>query len=211
MFSALSHRAALAIGGLQSSLFSTGASGTFATPGHLVRRGAEARRAGHAGDDAGWNMIADEAALRTAGGTIMHLFGQILDFDGRPVPGVQIELSQVGPGGPGQHTSEDPSGDGTGATDGFAGYGAQSSDEWGHYRFRTIRPVSDGTRPPLINARLSRKGGRVLETQLFLLGEPSNDGDWHYASLGPSCQAAVSIDPVARADGEFEAGFNFVL
>ena len=62
-----------------------------------------------------------------------------------------------------------------------------------------------------IDARLKPTKGRVLATRLYLLDDPRNERDWHFAALGPSRQAAVMLDPIQRADGAFEAGFNFVI
>ena len=51
----------------------------------------------------------------------------------------------------------------------------------------------------------------MLATRLYLLDDPRNERDWHFAALGPSRQAAVTLDPVERVDGDLDAGFNFVL
>ena len=73
--------------------WSTGAAQVVATPKwrDLVR----ARPEGLAGP--GWDMITDDSAIRRAGGQILHLFGQVMDFDGNLLPGVTVEIWQDGP------------------------------------------------------------------------------------------------------------------
>lgn len=152
-----------------------------------------------------WDLVADPARLRAEGGEILYLFGQVLNFDGAPVPDVRLEIWQCGPDGQYRDPqSTEPAG-------AFRGYGASTTDSDGNYRFRTIRPVANEGRAPHINARLIPAQGRPLMTELYLVDAPENDNDLHYAALGPSRQAAVSIDPVRRTDGLLEAGFNFVL
>lgn len=156
----------------------------------------------------GWDLIRDERTVCRAGGQVLHLFGQVMDFDGNPVEDVTIEIWQTGPDGSrrydGQTLSVDPG-------NGFAGFGAARSNRFGGYRFRTILPVSADTCPPHIDARLRRPDGRALVTRLYLLDEPRNDRDWHFSALGAARQAAVMLDPVQRTNGEWEAGFNFVI
>ena len=170
--------------------WSTGANLAVATPKWRDL----ARRAPDAEGENGWDLVRDERAVRDAGARLMHLFGQVIDFDGNPMPDVTVEVWQDGP-----------------CEAGYAGHGAVRTDRFGGYRFRTILPIGVDGAPPHIDARLTPARGRVLGTRLYLLDDPRNEKDWHFAALGPSRQAAVTLDPVARADGELEAGFNFVL
>ena len=156
----------------------------------------------------GWDLVHDVGAVAGAGGQILHLFGQVLDYDGEPVEDVTVEIWQNGLDGCPRYDGKTllPERDPT-----FAGYGAARTNRFGGYRFRTILPAGCEACPPHIDARLRPYGGRVLATRLYLLDDPRNHRDWHFAALGPSRQAAVMLDPVQRPDGEWEAGFNFVI
>ncbi len=184
--------------------WSTGTAHAVTTP---TAHGIAGRRA-ESVVDFDWDLVNEEHLTRSAGAKLLHLFGQILDFDGNPMPDTLIEIWHDGPDGAVRY-------DGRNMSDmggmGFQGYGAQSSDICGNYRFRTILPTTSSSVPPHINARLTPRRGRVLTTRLYLMDEPRNCDDWHFASLGPSGQAAVTLDPVKRRDEDFEAGFNFVL
>ena len=104
-----------------------------ATPSHRGLAG----RAPSDPHDLSWDLVRDGDAIRAAGGRVMHLFGQVLDFDGHPLPGVTVEIWQRGPDG--QEVPEDPAS--AGLT--FAGYGALRTDRFGGYRFRPILPAGD--------------------------------------------------------------------
>ena len=156
----------------------------------------------------GWDLIQNPHAVANAGADILHLFGQVLDFDGNPVEDVTVEIWQPGPDGVERFDGQTLAPE---TDNGYAGYGAARTNRFGGYRFQTILPVAPDTCPPHIDARLKPAKGRVLATRLYLLDDPRNERDWHFAALGPSRQAAVMLDPVKRADGAFEAGFNFVI
>lgn len=156
-------------------------------------------------DDAtlGWDLIAREHRVRASGARILHLFGEVLRFDGAPVPGAVVEIRQSDMHGrlP-DHAS--------GVRD-FTGIGRTVTDFEGRYQFRTILPVCSSTCTAHIAAQVTPPQGKKLSTLLYLMDHPGNEADWDYQSLGPSRQAAVSLDPIERADGDLDAGFNFVL
>ncbi|MEM9141124.1 MAG: hypothetical protein AAGB15_14955 [Pseudomonadota bacterium] len=204
MFRLLPRVAAPALRGLQNSLSSTGAARAVATPGLgrwiIGSRAAPASQA----DVSGWNLIGDEVALRARGVEMLCLFGSAMDYDGRALQGVRLDIWQTGLDG----EAVEPE---TAAKAPFAGHGWTLTDAEGTYRFQTILPKATASRAPHIKARVTRPGGRQLECELFLVDAPENDRDWNFGALGPSQQAAVSIDPIRRSDGDLEAGFNFVL
>lgn len=171
--------------------WSTGAATALATP-RRADKAALVRQA----VDAGWDLVRDARSVVTGDGQVLHLFGQVMNFDGQPLEGVGIEIWQSE-----QEVTETA----------FAGFGSVQTDRYGGYRFRTVMPKGDSACPPSIDARLTPPRGRVLTTRLYLLDDPRNERDWHFAALGPSRQAAVTLDPVPRTNGEMEAGFNFVL
>ena len=149
-----------------------------------------------------WDLVAREHRVRAAGARILHLFGQVLKFDGSPVADAAIEIRQHDARG------RYPDGDPTAV---FLGIGRTTTDFEGRYQFRTILPDASDQRTAVIDARVTPLSGSILTTQLYLLDHPANDRDPVYQSLGPAQQAAVSLDPVERADGELVAGFNFVV
>jgi len=182
---------------MSSFFFDTGAQSVVTTPAQRTRAlwstGVEY---------AGWDLVAREHRVRAAGARILHLFGEVLRFDGSPVADAGIEIRQCDTRG--KYPDGAPWAD-------FRGIGRITTDFEGRYQFRTILPAAFDDRTPLIDARVIPPVGNVLTTQLFLLDHPANDRDSAYQSLGPAQQAAVSLDPVKRVDGDLEAGFNFVL
>ena len=195
-------RAALSLTGFQNGLWTTGAATAVTTPGLGKRH--KSAVAPEFVETPDWDLVLSAPALRAQGTKILHLFGEVMDFDGNPVPGTRIDIWQAGPDG--QYLdAEAPAGTA------FRGFGSATPDYLGHFTFRTILPEGNGTRAPHIHARVTRPKGKVLETRIYLVDAPENDRDWHYGSLGPSQQAALSIDPVERGDGDLEAGFNFVV
>src|SRR5262245_8127629 len=72
-------------------------------------------------------------------GQITHVFGRVLDLNGRPIDGAKVEIWQCDANGRYLH----PRSGGTQPRDGgFQGYGQTASAADGAYRFRTIKPVS---------------------------------------------------------------------
>ena len=182
---------------VSSLLFDTGAQTAVTTP---AQRRMAAWKAGI--EHSGWDLLAREHRVRASGARILHLFGQVLKFDGNPVDGATIEIRQHDARG--RYPDGDPAAD-------FRGIGRTTTDFEGRYQFRTILPDASDQRTALIDAKVTPPAGNVLTTQLYLLDHPANDRDPVYQSLGPAQQAAVSLDPVERADGELVAGFNFVV
>lgn len=153
--------------------------------------------------DIGWDLIAREHRVRASGARILHLFGEVLRFDGAPMPGALVEIRQADMNGrfPEQSLT----------TSDFRGVGRAVTDFEGRYQFRTILPMCLVSGTAHIAAQVTPDQGKTLSTQLYLMDHPGNETDWDYQALGPSRQAAVSLDPIERADGDLDAGFNFVL
>ncbi|MEL7000701.1 MAG: hypothetical protein AAFP68_20825 [Pseudomonadota bacterium] len=194
------HRTLVSLLGLDPVFAGTGARAAVMTP---AQGSALFRDQRTHSDQPGWDLIEREHRVRAAGGRILHLFGEVMDFDGTPVHEALVEIRQADLAGrtPDQDTH---------ARD-FRGHGAVRTDREGRYQFRTILPRPTADRTAHIHARVVPPSGRVLVTQLYLVDEAANDDDWTYQSLGPSGQAALSLDPIERADGDLGAGFNFVL
>jgi protocatechuate 3,4-dioxygenase beta subunit len=206
MLRRLSRRTMIALAGAQAALFTTGAHAAVATPRQSAGRFFPPPNRRPAARD--WDLVKVPGRVRRAGGEVLHLFGQVLDIDGAPIPDALVEIWEC------DADRRRPCRDhGASRTEGadFQGIGATRTDSQGAYRFRTLRPRAQPGRTPHIHARVAPRTGRSLITQIYLLNEPQNAQDGIFRSLGAARQAAVTIDPVTRLDGDLEAGFNFIL
>ena len=76
--------------GLGSRLSRTGAHAAVMTPFKALRN------AGSASLDASvsWDLIVQEHRVRASGARVLHLFGEVLSFEGEPVAGAAVEIRQ---------------------------------------------------------------------------------------------------------------------
>ena len=145
-----------------------------------------------------------------AQGTVTHVIGRVLDPDGRPVRGAFVEIWQCDALGAYHHPR-----DGGGRDPDFQGYGRTDAGDDGGYRFRTIRPVPYPGRTPHIHFAVTARGFPTLTTQMYVAGEPGNDGDFVLRRIvDPEARAAVIV-PLQPA-GDVETGallgvFDIVL
>lgn len=125
-------------------------------------------------DDRDADLVRVTGSDARALGVVTHVVGRVLSPDGRPFPGVLVEIWQCDAHGRYRHPRER----GTAALDpGFQGYGQTLTDASGAYRFRTIRPVGYPGRTPHIHFRLGTPAGELLTTQMYVAGEPDNERD----------------------------------
>jgi protocatechuate 3,4-dioxygenase beta subunit len=144
-----------------------------------------------------------------ARGTIAHDGGRVLDSAGNPMAGARVEIWQCDWQGIYLH----PRDGGQNRRDtGFQGFGAATSAGDGSYRFRTIRPVAYAGRTPHIHFKV-KAGGRELTTQMYVAGEPGNERDGIYRSLGAAAPlVTVAFAPAPQLEPEAIAGaFDIVL
>jgi protocatechuate 3,4-dioxygenase, beta subunit len=135
-----------------------------------------ARIAGHAKD---------------ASGTITHVFGRLLDTDGKPIPGAKIEIWQCDAHGRYHHVDD---GNAAPLDPDFQGYGTTVSAPDGGYRFRTIRPVPYPGRTPHIHFTVTTPRGQRLVTQMYVAGEGLNERDSVLSQIrDPAARAAVTV------------------
>lgn len=126
-------------------------------------------------------------------GKIIHLTGRILNLKGEPVSGIKVEIWQANSHGKYAHPS-DPN---TAPDDeNFQGFGVQTTDAEGRYRFKTIKPGAypggpiSGMRTPHIHFDVMGKYDRLV-TQVFFPGEPLNKQDKILQSLKSPYQETV--------------------
>ena len=144
-----------------------------------------------------------------ANGTPLHLFGQVLDPAGQPLPGTLVEIWQCDAQGVYRH----PADGGERHDAGFQGYGQTVTDADGRYRFRTIRPVAYPGRTPHIHFKLAAPGGQSLTTQMYVAGESANERDEIWRSLGDNADlVTVVLQPADDIEaGALSCSFPIVL
>lgn len=145
-----------------------------------------------------------------ARGSVSDLVGRLVDSNGRTLSGVRIEIWQCDANGRYRHPRDrsarpiDP---------GFQGFGHALTDAEGRYRFRTIRPVHYPGRTPHIHVAVRPRGAEPFVTQLYVAGEPRNDGDFLYRRIPAERRALVSAAflPGAREGDPLQANWDIVL
>jgi protocatechuate 3,4-dioxygenase beta subunit len=118
-------------------------------------------------------------------GQVVHLRGKVMRADGRPLAEHLVEIWQCDANGRYIHPDDDEP---RPRDPHFQGYGRTLTDKSGDFAFRTIRPVSYRvgailTRAPHVHMAVSSRGVRRLTTQLYVEGEPLNDGDSELARI----------------------------
>jgi protocatechuate 3,4-dioxygenase beta subunit len=159
----------------------------------------------------------DNDLVRVAGqdgrafGTIIDVYGQLLDEGGRPLPGVRIEIWQVNGYGRYHHRYDDqdqpwdPS---------FQGFGRTVTDAQGGYRFRTVRPVAYPGRAPHIHFALSDSRFATFYTQMYLAGAAENASDFLLRSVRERKareSLIVALQPSTGEGAEQAGRFDIVL
>lgn len=141
------------------------------------------------------NLVNVAGRGEPANGQVTHVFGRVIDVEGRPIPGARIEIWQCNAFGRYHHPGDrgpapiDPN---------FQGFGQTVSAADGTYRFRTIKPVRYPGRTPHIHFEVTA-GGSVLTTQMYVDGEPGNLRDGPLNSIRDPRQRAALIVPFAPA------------
>ena len=113
-----------------------------------------------------------------AKGQIIHVIGRVVTRSGDPVANAAVELWQANSFGRYNHPADpnpaaiDPN---------FQGYGIQTTDSDGRFRFKTIKPASypagpDWMRAPHLHFDIMGKTDRMV-SQLFFKDDPLNDQD----------------------------------
>lgn len=144
-------------------------------------------------------------------GEVTHLSGRVLDSDGQPLRNAVVEIWQVD--GNGVYLHSRSAGEKRDAN--FQGYGRFTTGSTGDYYFRTVKPVNYPGRTPHIHYAISQNGKRLLTTQLYVKGAPSNDRDGVLRNIRDEAQresVLVEFKPLKGSKlGELTADFPIVL
>lgn len=165
-----------------------------------------------------WTGDADNDLVRVIGeaaqarGEIIHVSGRILVVDGAPLAGARVEVWQCDANGVYHHPGDERGN--RRADSAFQGRGRILADAGGRYAFRTIRPVAYPGRTPHIHFRVVGDEQRVLDTQMYVYGDPVTRGDRVLGRLSAREREAVTVR-LAPADaiepGAKAGAFDIVL
>jgi len=119
-----------------------------------------------------------------ATGEVIHVTGRVLNQNGQPVSGAEIEIWQANSKGRYAHPSDTNT---TPLDEDFQGFAVIKTDSLGRYRFKTIKPgaypvSSTELRTPHIHFDVKGKQNR-LTSQMFFPGEPLNNKDMLYLDV----------------------------
>jgi protocatechuate 3,4-dioxygenase beta subunit len=131
--------------------------------------------------------------------------GQVLDVQGKPVGGAQVEIWQCDEAGHYHHP-----GDGGRADPAFQGFGRVTVGADGRYRFRTIRPVPYSGRTPHIHVKVKLDRRELLTTQLYVQGDAGNERDFLWRRMSAEDRAALTV-PFRPGDDGLRARFPIVV
>jgi protocatechuate 3,4-dioxygenase, beta subunit len=134
-------------------------------------------------------------------GTVLHLQGRVLDLNGKPIEGALVEIWQCDAQGIYDHPRQ-PGRDRRDTA--FQGYGRMVATD-GRYSFRTLKPVAYVGRTPHIHFKVATATGKLLTSQFYIAGEPSNERDGVFRAINDPRQRELVEMKLAPASG-IEAG-----
>ncbi len=131
-----------------------------------------------------------EGRAGAARGTILEVSGRVIDRSGKPRSGARVEIWQCDATGSYHHVG------GVVGDEDFQGFGFTTTDTEGRYAFRTIKPVPYPGRTPHIHFTVLENNRRRLTSQMFVEGEPRNERDALYRSLGADAKlVTMRLEP----------------
>lgn len=148
---------------------------------------------------------------KRAEGKVAYLTGRVLNLRGEPVRGAKVSIWQANTHGRYSHKS-DPN---TAPLDpNFQGFGIQTTDAEGRYRFTTIKPGAypapvAGMRAPHVHFEVEAKYDRLI-TQMFFPQEALNEQDRFLQFLKNPQREAVIAKLVSPTDGVEAGALSFV-
>lgn len=153
--------------------------------------------------DADSDLVQVAGRSARARGQIIYLAGKLVNQDGKPISGAEVEIWQCDAGGIYHHVGSAS----RGADPNFQGYGKARTAADGAFRFRTIKPVPYPGRTPHIHVIVAGQGLPKLTTQLYNDGETRNERDFLFRSIAPTARPSVLMK--FRPAPELEAGALF--
>ena len=160
-----------------------------------------------------WNGEIDADLVAFGGaayndGTPLTITGVIRSTDGKALANARVDIWQTDATGKYRHPDDDGEGP---AQRGFQGFGRTLTDTEGRYRFRTIKPVLYGGRPPHVHFRVVASGQKELVTQMYFAENNQERG----RNFGFSKERdRLTITPTATKEGardSIAATFDLVL
>jgi len=144
-----------------------------------------------------------------AKGIVSNVYGRIVDVEGRPISGAKVEIWQCDANTRYHHIDDRNPAE---LDENFQGYGFTASDGDGRYRFRTIKPVKYPGRTPHIHFRVNGARTEELTTQMYVRGEPGNEADRIFRSLGELRERALAEFVASDDDSaELMARYDLVI
>ncbi len=145
--------------------------------------------------------------VEEAGGEVITLKGTITDRNGKPRPGVRIEIWQCDMNGKYLHPGDNRN---VAYDQGFQGFGHDITGKDGSYSFRTIKPGKYPGRTPHIHVKVLDGDTELLTTQFYVAGEPANERDGLYRRMSEAQAKNVSM-VYAETGDETEAIINVTV
>lgn len=127
-------------------------------------------------------------ALNYSQGQVAWVEGTLLDVDGVPVNGAEVQIWQCDAQGHYHHP-----GDGGRADPAFQGFGRTVVGRDGRYRFRTIRPAAYSGRTPHIHFKVVLGPHHLLTTQMYVEGDSGNERDFLWRRLNAAGRRALTV------------------
>lgn len=129
-------------------------------------------------------------------GEAVWIAGVVTDLEGRPVHNAIVEAWQCDHEGHYRHSQFANQ-----MKSGFQGFGKTTTDKAGTYRFRTIKPVPYGGRPPHVHFKVKLGKRELLTTQMYLRDDPSNQRDGILRRLSAQQRALLEVEFIPTNDG----------
>ncbi len=157
------------------------------------------------------DLIIINDTIAPAVGEITHLTGRVLSQSGAPIRNAVVEIWQADSTGSYIHTR----GRREKMDKNFQGFGRFMTGSTGEYYFRCIKPTKYVGRPPHIHYAIYQNGKRVLTTQLYIKGDPTNEKDFLFRQAKTAeAKATLVTDfkPIPQSKtGELAANWDVVL
>ncbi len=147
-----------------------------------------------------------------ARGTVLHLSGRVLTSAGTPVAGARVEIWQANAAGRYAHPND---GNPTPLDPNFDGFAVTTTDEHGHYAFKTVVPAAypagpGRMRPAHIHFKVIGEREELV-TQMYFAGEEWNDRDPWLQSARRKDALIVALHDAPGEPGAKATTFDLVL